>query len=116
MLLACSMQAAHAAAGTEPADSEESFETVTVVGTGVSNMEAASPARSWEPRMFITTTGRSITRWLLALDVFNLFDKKRNDIEYYYVSRLKSAAAARPDFVVHPGVPLTVRAHFQYFL
>src|SRR5712664_2894843 len=42
MLLACSMQAAHAAAAAEPADSEESFETVTVVGTGVSNMEAAS--------------------------------------------------------------------------
>jgi outer membrane receptor protein involved in Fe transport len=55
-------------------------------------------------------------RWLLALDVFNLFDKKWNDIEYYYVSRLKGEAAASPDFVVHPGVPLTVRAHFQYFL
>ena len=54
--------------------------------------------------------------WLLAFDVFNLFDKKWNDIEYYYVSRLQSEAAASPDFVVHPGVPLTVRAHFQYFL
>jgi outer membrane receptor protein involved in Fe transport len=55
-------------------------------------------------------------RWLLALDVFNLFDTKWNDIEYYYVSRLQSEAVARPDFVVHPGVPLTLRAHFQYFL
>lgn len=55
-------------------------------------------------------------KWLLAVDVFNLFDKKWNDIEYYYASRLPAEAAARPDFVVHPGVPLTVRAHFQYFL
>jgi outer membrane receptor protein involved in Fe transport len=55
-------------------------------------------------------------RWLLAVDVFNLFDQKWNDIEYYYVSRLQGEAAARPDFMVHPGVPLTLRAHFQYFL
>jgi len=41
---------------------------------------------------------------------------KWNDIEYYYVSRLQNEAAPRPDFVVHPGVPRTVRAHFQYFL
>ena len=59
---------------------------------------------------------RSEGRWLLAVDVFNLFDKKWNDIEYYYVSRLRGEAAARPDFVVHPGVPRTVRAHLQYFL
>jgi outer membrane receptor protein involved in Fe transport len=55
-------------------------------------------------------------KWLLAVDVFNLFDKKWNDIEYYYASRLQNEPAARPDFVVHPGVPLTIRAHFQYFL
>lgn len=55
-------------------------------------------------------------QWLAAVDVFNLFDKKWDDIEYYYASRLQGEAAARPDYVVHPGVPLTVRAHFQYFL
>ena len=55
-------------------------------------------------------------KWLLALDVFNLFDKKWDDIEYYYASRLQNEAAAVPDYVIHPGVPLTIRAHFQYFL
>jgi outer membrane receptor protein involved in Fe transport len=55
-------------------------------------------------------------KWRIALDVFNLFDKKWDDIEYYYVSRLQNEASPRPDFVVHPGVPLTLRAHFQYFL
>ena len=55
-------------------------------------------------------------RWLAALDIFNIADVKWNDIEYYYVSRLQNEASPRPDFVVHPGVPRTVRAHFQYFL
>jgi hypothetical protein len=55
-------------------------------------------------------------QWLLAVDVFNLAGVKWNDIEYYYVSRLQNEASPSPDFVVHPGVPRTVRAHFQYFL
>jgi outer membrane receptor protein involved in Fe transport len=55
-------------------------------------------------------------KWLLALDGFNLFDVKWNDIEYYYVSRLKNAASPSADYVVHPGVPVTFRLHFQYFL
>lgn len=58
---------------------------------------------------------RRLDRWLAAVDVFNIVDVKWNDIEYYYVSRLQNEAAPRPDFVVHPGVPRTVRAHFQYF-
>jgi outer membrane receptor protein involved in Fe transport len=55
-------------------------------------------------------------RWRVALDVFNLLDKRWDDIEYYYASRLQGEAAARPDYVVHPGVPRTLRANFQYFL
>ena len=53
-------------------------------------------------------------RWLVALDVFNVADVKWNDIEYYYVSRLQSEATPRADTVVHPGVPRTLRAQFQY--
>ncbi|MDB6045045.1 MAG: tonB dependent receptor family protein [Gammaproteobacteria bacterium] len=55
-------------------------------------------------------------KWSFAVDVFNLFDVKWNDIEYYYVSRLQNEASPRPDYVVHPGVPRTVRAHFQFAL
>jgi hypothetical protein len=54
--------------------------------------------------------------WLAALDVFNLCNVRWNDIEYYYVSRLKNEPFATPDFIVHPGVPRTIRLHFQYFL
>jgi outer membrane receptor protein involved in Fe transport len=59
---------------------------------------------------------RSSDRWLAALDIFNLFDVKWNDIEYYYVSRLQNEASARADYVVHPGTPITVRARFDYQL
>jgi hypothetical protein len=59
---------------------------------------------------------RSGTHWLGALDVFNLFNVKWNDIEYFYVSRLPNEAYATPDYIVHPGVPRTLRAHIQYYL
>jgi hypothetical protein len=53
-------------------------------------------------------------QWLVAVDVFNIANVKWNDIEYYYVSRLRNEASPRPDYVVHPGVPRTVRARFEY--
>ena len=53
-------------------------------------------------------------KWLAAIDVFNIADVKWNDIEYYYASRLKNEPAPVADYVVHPGVPRTVRARFQY--
>jgi TonB dependent receptor/TonB-dependent Receptor Plug Domain len=54
-------------------------------------------------------------QWLVAIDVFNIANVKWNDIEYYYVSRLKNEAAPVPDYVVHPGVPRTLRARFTYY-
>jgi outer membrane receptor protein involved in Fe transport len=55
-------------------------------------------------------------KWLFAVDVFNLTGVKWNDIEYYYVSRLQNEASPKADYVVHPGVPRTIRAHFQMTL
>jgi hypothetical protein len=59
---------------------------------------------------------RRTDRWLAALDLFNIADVKWNDIEYFYVSRLKNEINAGPDYVVHPGVPFTLRLHVQFFL
>ena len=53
-------------------------------------------------------------KWHAGIDVFNLADVKSNDIEYYYESRLKSEPSPVADYVAHPGVPRTVRAHVQY--
>ena len=56
---------------------------------------------------------KSPHQWLVALDVFNVANVRWDDIEYYYVSRLRSEAAPAADYVVHPGVPRTIRARFQ---
>jgi outer membrane receptor protein involved in Fe transport len=57
---------------------------------------------------------RQGSHWTAALDIFNIADVKWNDIEYYYVSRLKNEASPAADYVVHPGVPRTLRGRFQY--
>ena len=58
--------------------------------------------------------GFRFAKWLAAIDVFNIAAVKYNDIEYYYVSRLKNEASPVADYEVHPGVPRTLRAHIQY--
>jgi outer membrane receptor protein involved in Fe transport len=45
----------------------------------------------------------------LALDVFNLFDRKVSDIDYYYASRLKGEAEDVFGVHSHPAEPRTVR-------
>jgi hypothetical protein len=52
----------------------------------------------------------------LTLDVFNLFDRKVNDIEYVYESRLPTEAAAVADKHVHPAEPRTVRVTLKVLL
>jgi len=44
----------------------------------------------------------------VALDVFNLFDKKASDIDYFYESRL-TGEAAREDIHFHPVEPRSLR-------
>jgi hypothetical protein len=54
------------------------------------------------------------SKWQAAIDVFNLADVKWNDIEYYYVSRLKNQPSPSADNEFHPGVPRTLRARIEY--
>lgn len=58
--------------------------------------------------------GYRAPRWQATVDIFNIANVKWNDISYYYASRLKNEPAPVADYVVHSGVPRTVRAHFQY--
>jgi len=60
------------------------------------------------------TTNLRISRKLtpkteLTLDVFNLFDRKVNDIEYFYESQLPGESAPVADKHVHPAEPRTLR-------
>ncbi len=45
----------------------------------------------------------------LALEVFNLFDRRLNDIQYFYASRLPGEPAAVNDRHVHPAEPRSLR-------
>jgi hypothetical protein len=60
------------------------------------------------------TTNLRVSRKLwdkaeLTVDVFNLLDRKLNDIEYFYESQLPGEAAPVNDRHVHPAEPRTVR-------
>jgi hypothetical protein len=45
----------------------------------------------------------------VTMDVFNLFDRKVNDIQYFYASQLPGEAAPVADRHVHPGEPRSLR-------
>ncbi|MDY0743158.1 TonB-dependent receptor plug domain-containing protein [Paucibacter sp. R3-3] len=57
---------------------------------------------------------RKLGRWFgrdaeLTMDVFNLLDRKLNDIEYYYESQLPGESAPVADRHIHPAEPRAVR-------
>ncbi len=59
-------------------------------------------AYQWQPNLALT------------LDVFNLFNRKINDIEYFYDSQLKGETAPVADYHVHPAEPRTARLTMRY--
>lgn len=50
----------------------------------------------------------------LSMDVYNLFNAKTYDIEYYYKSQLATETAPVLDHMVHPGEPRSVRLTLTY--
>lgn len=70
--------------------------------------------RSRPSSTFNLRVSRQLSPWLgrgseLTLDVFNLFDRKVDDIQYYYEYQLPGAATAAEGRVVHPAEPRSVR-------
>lgn len=64
------------------------------------------------------TTNLRVSRKLwrnseVTFDVFNVTDRKVNDIEYFYESQLPGEAAPVADKHVHPAEPRTVRVTFK---
>ena len=48
----------------------------------------------------------------VALDVFNLFNAKHSDIDYFYTSRLPGEPAGGIDDIhLHPAAPRTARVN-----
>ena len=52
----------------------------------------------------------------LALDVFNVFNRKADDIAYYYGSKLASESTTVNDVHFHPSLPRSVRASVRIAL
>ncbi len=52
--------------------------------------------------------------WDATLAVFNLLNRRSDDIEYYYASQLRGETAPTSDIHFHPGEPISVRAGIRY--
>ncbi|MCW5572423.1 MAG: TonB-dependent receptor [Steroidobacteraceae bacterium] len=52
--------------------------------------------------------------WRVSLQLFNAFDRKVNDITYYYESQLPGEAAPVEDLHFHPAEPRTLRGTVHY--
>jgi outer membrane receptor protein involved in Fe transport len=50
----------------------------------------------------------------LVCDVYNLFDRKTYDIQYYYESKMATEPSSVNDHMVHPGEPRSVRLTLRY--
>ncbi|SFU77170.1 TonB-dependent receptor [Pseudoduganella namucuonensis] len=66
---------------------------------------------------YLRTSYKLSRRWQLSLDIFNLFNRRINDIDYYYASRLPGEPAGGvEDMHFHPAEPrsyrLTLKAGF----
>ncbi len=52
--------------------------------------------------------------WRVAVGVYNLLDKRDNDITYFYESRLPGEVLPAEDLHFHPAEPRTVRVTIQF--
>ncbi|WP_166442995.1 TonB-dependent receptor [Phragmitibacter flavus] len=65
--------------------------------------------------LFNAGIGYRQTKWEAALECLNLFDRKDNDIEYFYTSRLPGEPTAGYDDIhLHPSEPRTFRVRLTY--
>lgn len=72
-------------------------------------LEESGARESQSSLIFNARLGYRKNDWEVALDCLNLLDRKDNDIEYYYDSRLSSESAGASDYHIHPMEPRTFR-------
>lgn len=49
-----------------------------------------------------------------TIDIYNLFNRETNDIEYFYDSKLASEGSGVSDHMIHPGEPRSYRFNLTY--
>jgi hypothetical protein len=69
------------------------------------NSQRSASSLIWSAR----GTYKFDTKTQINLDILNLFDRKANDIEYYYASQLRTETAPINDHHFHPAEPRTFR-------
>jgi outer membrane receptor protein involved in Fe transport len=76
-----------------------------------------APDNSVRSRSSITTNlrlGYQVSKQVeLGLDVFNLFNRRNEDIQYFYESQLPFEAAPVADRHIHPGEPRSIRVSMK---
>jgi len=79
-------------------------------------LDESNDVRSSSSTLVNAKAGYRFTRrWQAALEVYNIFDRKVSDIDYYYTSRLPGEPAAGVDDVhTHPAEPRTARLSLTY--
>ncbi|MCA0325358.1 MAG: TonB-dependent receptor [Proteobacteria bacterium] len=77
------------------------------------NSQRSRPSRTANLRIGYAPQG---ARWSLTLDVFNLFNRRNDDISYWYASRLPGEASDVEGLHVHPAEPRTARVVWRLAL
>jgi hypothetical protein len=110
----------------------EAVNTVVSAGARVDNFHRGFGSLRWRyfgPRLLVADGSvqskatslveleagyRLGTNVRLALDLFNLFNERGDDVDYYYASRLPGEPAAGvSDIMLHPSLPRMVRVNLR---
>ncbi|WP_394174183.1 TonB-dependent receptor [Thalassotalea litorea] len=70
--------------------------------------EYSGKTASWNTRI-----GYDNNNWRVSVDVFNLFNSRDHDIDYFYESKLMAESIGVEDVHFHPIEPRTVRLAFE---
>lgn len=72
-------------------------------------------ARSQPSALVNLKVGKNITKnFDLVCDIYNLFDRKTYDIQYYYESKMATESSPANGHMIHPGEPRSARLTLRY--
>lgn len=98
------------AAGVTVENAGPLFGSVRLRYFGSRDLVEDGSARSAPTTLITAQAGAKLSsRVRLVLDVFNLFDRKVSDIDYFYASKLADEAAPVDGIHFHPALPRSIR-------
>lgn len=101
--------------GAAITDYEEYFGGLRLRYFGSRALIEDNTVRSKPSTLVNLKAGRHLTKNIdVSLDIYNLFDRKTYDIEYYYESKLATESTSVTDHMVHPGEPRSARFTLTY--